>query len=505
VARASLLIATLFAIDKPLDLLRQVVVGRQFGVGAELDAFHAANNLPDLMRALITGGALALALIPVLADVRERHGRPALWLLFSRVANLAFTVTAVLTVAVALAAETLVAAPWGIAPGFPAERQQLVADLMRLNLVALLLFSVSGLLTSGLQANQHFFLPALAPVVYDLGQIFGALVLAPTSGLVVAGLRLPAFGLGVHGLVDGVIVGAALHLLVQLPGLARFGFRWSPAFGWRDPRLRQVLTLMLPRLLTIGAFQAMFLVQDNLASRLPAGAVTALTYGWLIMQFPETLIATALGTALLPTLSELFARRDAAAFADSVARALRLLLALALPAAVLLAVTVEPLVSSLFAFGEAGSALVAAATRGFLIGLVGHAWLEVLARAWFARLQASPPLAGRAVGFITFLGLGAALVAPLGVFGLALANSIAFTGEALILLLLLRRHYPGIVRLGRTGGRVLAGSVAAVAAAVLTSWLVPGGGLLDAAAAAAAGALVCLPFLIPELRLLASL
>src|SRR3972149_6308625 len=171
VARASLLIAALFAIDKPLDILRQILIGRQFGVGPELDAFNAANNLPDLLRALITGGALALALIPVLSETLERSGRPALWALFSRVANLAFAVTAALAAVVAVFAEPIVRSEWGIAPGFAPEVQRQVVELMRLNLIALLLFSLSGLVTSGLQANRHFFLPALAPVVYDLGQI----------------------------------------------------------------------------------------------------------------------------------------------------------------------------------------------------------------------------------------------------------------------------------------------------------------------------------------------
>src|SRR3990172_5892143 len=225
VARASLLIAALFAIDKPLDILRLILIGRQFGVGPDLAAFNAANTLPDLLRAWSTGGALSLALIPVLSEALQRQGRPALWPLFSPVANLAFGVTAALAVLVAVFAEPIVGAEWGIAPGFSPENRALVVELMRLNLVAMFLVSVSGLMTSGLQANQHFFLPALAPIVYDLGQIAGALVLAPAAGYTFAGLPLPGFGLGVHGLVYGVILGAAPHAAVQLPGLAPFGFR----------------------------------------------------------------------------------------------------------------------------------------------------------------------------------------------------------------------------------------------------------------------------------------
>jgi putative peptidoglycan lipid II flippase len=152
----------------------------------------------------------------------------------------------------------------------------------------------------------------MAPVFYNIGQIFGALVLAPQTGLQLGPLTLPAFGLGIHGLVYGVILGAAMHLGIQIPGLFRYHFRWIPAIGLRHPGVRQVLALMGPRLITMLFIQLIFLGRDNLASRLETGAVSALTYGWFIMQVPETLIGTALATVLLPTLSEQIARKTAA-------------------------------------------------------------------------------------------------------------------------------------------------------------------------------------------------
>ncbi len=302
VARSSLLVAAFFSLDKGLGFLRQIIIGRQFGVSAELDAFNAANNLPDLLFALISGGALALALIPVLSEVLDRQGRQPMWELFSRIGNWAFLITGGLALLIAVLAGPIVRSELGIAPGFTPELQALVASLMRLNLVATLVFSLSGLVMAGLQANQHFLLPAMAPVFYDLGQIFGALVLAPSEGMALGPIRLPAAGMGVHGLVYGVILGACLHLAIQIPGLLRYRFRWLPRLGTRDPGLSQITRLLGPRILTIGAFNLIFIVQDNLASRLGVGAVTALAFGWLIMQVPETIIGTALGTALLPTL-----------------------------------------------------------------------------------------------------------------------------------------------------------------------------------------------------------
>ncbi len=348
VARASLLVSAFFALDKLLGMFRQVVIARQFGVSAELDAFNAANNIPDLLFALIAGGALAIALIPVLTETLELSGREAMWRLFSRVANWAFLITAGVAVIVYFAAEPIVQAEIGVAPGFTPQMQALVVDLMRLNLIATLLFSVSGLMMAGLQSNQHFLLPALAPVMYDVGQIFGALVLAPSEPVTFGPIALPAFGLGVNGLVYGVILGAGLHLLTQLPGLIHFRFRWSPVLDPVDSGLHKVARLMGPRILTIAAFNLVFVATDNLASRLEVGSVTALVYGWLIMQVPETLLATAIGTALLPTLSEQFARRESVQFEASLARANRALLALTLPITVILCLTLYPLVEVVF-------------------------------------------------------------------------------------------------------------------------------------------------------------
>lgn len=505
VARSSFLIAAFFGVDKLLGLFRQIVIGRQFGVGADLDVFHAANNLPDLLFALISGGALAVAFIPVLSEAMEKDGRQALWGLFSRVANIAFLITGALALVLALFADTLVSAEFGVAPGFTPERQQLVADLMRLNLIATLIFSLSGLVSAGLQANQHFLLPAAAPVLYDLGQIFGAVVLAPAAPYVVGGMTLPAMGFGVHGLVYGVILGALLHLGIQVPGLLHFKFEWSPRLGLQHARVRRVARLMGPRILTIGAFQLSFVVQDNLASRLDIGSVSGLAYGWLIMQVPETVIGTAIGIAILPTLSEHFARGDDQGFERSVSRAVRVMVALTLPAALLMAVTVRPLVQTAFNFSFEGTTVVVWAARAYLVGLVGHSVLEVAARSFYARQDARTPLLTTAANTAAFIALSLLLFRPLGSAGIALSNSLAFTLDAALLLFLLTRGFPTVLRQGRAWLRIGLGSFLAAGAAQLTMALMPGPPLAGALAALAAGGVIALLFLHPEVREVADL
>ena len=134
ISRSALIIAIFIALEKLLGFVRQLIIARQFGLSSELDAFNAANNLPDLIFALVSGGALAIALIPVLSEYLESKGRPVMWDLFSRIANLVFLVTAGLSVVVAIFADQFVSYRLGVVPGFDPAQQGLVADLMRLNL-----------------------------------------------------------------------------------------------------------------------------------------------------------------------------------------------------------------------------------------------------------------------------------------------------------------------------------------------------------------------------------
>jgi putative peptidoglycan lipid II flippase len=450
---------------------------------------------------LVSGGTLALAFIPVLSEMLEKNGRPAAWDIFSRIANLVFLVAAGLSIIIALLADVLVRSV--VTPGFSLEQQQLVADLMRLNLISTLIFSVSGLVMSGLQANQHFLLPAIAPSMFDLGMLFGVIILAPETGYQIGPLQLPAFGLGIHALVYGGILGAVLYLGIQVPGLLRYGFRWTPRINLRHPGVLQVLRLLGPRLVTVGFIQVVFILQDNFASWLVEGSVSALVYGWLFMQVPETIIGTAIATVLLPTISELVARDDTEGFREALNKAIRVILALTIPIAAIISTGLRPLVE-LLGFDAAAADLVVWTGRAYMIGMIGHALLEIAARGFYARQDAIRPMLLSGLATLIFAGLAWGLARPLGAPGIALANSIAFTTEGLVLWWLHHRRMPGVLKTGGTLLRALPAALlgALVVYAVLQLPLaVPEvvlglGGLL-------LGGLVALPFVWREVRLLA--
>ncbi len=490
-SRNSLIVAFFFFIDKILAFVRTGIVSRQYADSVHmLDTFNAANNLPDVLFALISGGALAMAFIPLLTEYLTTKDRAAAWDLFSRVANVAFLVTGGIAIIIAIFAQPIVDSKIGIAPGFGAEQRVLLAELMRLNLIGTIIFSISGLVMASLQANQHFILPALAPTMYNVGQIIGAVFFVPRWGI--------------HGLVYGVILGAALHLLIQVPALFKFGFRWTPSVNLRHTGLLEALNLMWPRLLTMGGIQLIVLARDNLASRLgQVGAVTSLTYGWMVMQVPETILGTAIATAMLPTLSELAARADWAGFRDTIERALRLLIALSLPAAAVMAAGIAPLVRAVFGFDEATSQLITWTTRAYLLTLTGFVIHEVAARSFYARKEPLIPLAAVVLRVILFVSVSVMAVTALGEIGapvIAFAE-IAVLIEAVFLFTWLSKRMREPIRVGGAVTRGLIAALLGGGTAYGLAWGVPGGAVTTALLGMSVGGAVALVIVWRDVRL----
>lgn len=494
-ARNSLIVAFFFLINKILAFVHTAIVSRIYSDEVHLlDTFNAANNLPDMLFALISGGALGMAFIPLLTEYLTTKDRAAAWDLFSRVANFGFVLTGSIAIFIALFAQQIVDAEIGIAPGFDVEQRRLLAELMRLNLIGTVIFSISGLVMASLQANQHFVLPAIAPSMYNIGQIFGAVFLVPIFGI--------------EGLVYGVIIGAAMHLLIQVPALIKFGFRWTPSLDIRNTGLVAALKLMAPRLFTMAGIQLVFIARDNLASRLDqVGAVTSLTYGWMIMQVPETILGTAIATAMLPTLSELASRRDWTEFRATIERGLRVMIALTLPVAAVMSAGLHPLVRGVFGFPEEISQLITWTTRVYMLTLTGYAIHEVAVRSFYARKEPMVPLYAVFLRLAIFLGIGITGVFVFHEIGapvIALAE-IALLIEAVVLLFWLSKRMNEAIQ---TGSSIFKGLLAAAVGGVVTYVLalyLPGGAIVTALIGMTVGGLVCLPIIWSEIKLLLKL
>ena len=377
-ARSTLLVILAFAGAKLISLVQTVVIAQVFGLGSDYDAYVAANGLPELIYTLIAGGAMAHAFIPVFSGLLARGDRQGAWRTASLVINSVFLVTLLLSLL------TFVAAPWLtanlVAPGFDAEAREQTVVLMRILLLTTLIFSISGLCMGILQSHNHFLLPALAPVLYDVGILFGVIFLIPS--------------IGIYGIAWGAVLGALLHLGIQVPGLLHYRARWWPLIDPADARLREILRLMLPRIAGLGVFSLNFLVMNNIASRLGEGSVSALSWGWRVMQIPQTLIGTAMGTVIFPTLAALSELGDDDGKRDFMAGALRFILVASIPAAVGLILLGQAIVALLErgAFDASASSLVTSTLRFFALGLVVHSVLEVVARSYYADKDTVTPL-----------------------------------------------------------------------------------------------------------------
>jgi putative peptidoglycan lipid II flippase len=352
-------------------------------------------------------------------------------------------------------------APWLVrrlvAPALPSDIQVQTVQLMRVMLISPTIFGVSGILMGALNAHQHFLLPALAPVVYNLGLILGTI----WGGLT---------NLGVMGSAIGMVTGAAGHLLVQIPGLLHFDARYRPSFGLGDPAVRKVGLLIAPRMLGVAAFQINMIVISNLASRLGPGAISALEYGWRLMLLPQGVFAQAVGTAVFPTLSTQAARGQERELRSTLLRTLQVLMALTIPASVGLAILGAPIIELVFQRGEfdaASTQSVSWALGFFAVGLVGHSALEILGRAFYAMHDTWTP-AGAAVIAVALNGILGLLLPPLferigwrPIGGLALATAIAALVEAGLLIVRADQRLGGLefTSMGRTGWRIAAASV----------------------------------------------
>jgi putative peptidoglycan lipid II flippase len=432
---AALIVMSGFLASKLLGFVRNVVISYQYGATREYETFLAAITLPDTLFQVLAGGAVAAAFIPVFTGYLAEGSTQRAWRLTSALINLAIvgigTVAIVIGIAAPVAMGLLVA-------GWSAEDQQRAAHLARIMIVSPVIFAVSALVTSVLNGVKRFALAALAPLMYNASLICGAIFLREH---------------GAEGLAISAVVGALLHLLIQVPGLILVGMRYSPTFGLDLAGTREVGRLMVPRVIGLGVAQLNQLVNVALASFLVAGSIAYLNYAWLILMVPLGVFGMAISTAVFPTLAEQAERDKQTPVADRTDRdeeavtfvfVLRLILYLTVPAAVALIVFGRPIVSLVLergAFLEVHAAATAVALTWYAIGLPGHGVIEIVDRVFYAERDTATPVKVAAAAVAINIALSLVLMrTPLSFGGLALANSLAALAEAFVLAVLLHRR-----------------------------------------------------------------
>lgn len=429
-----------FVLTALLGIVRQSVIGSQFGLSAPLDAYLAGNRVSETLFNLISGGALGSAFIPVFARFLAADDMAGAWRLARAVMTWVSVIAGGLSILAAVFAVPIVQTL--LIPGADASQQALTVDLLRIMLLTVMVFCVSGLCMAILNAHQHFFAASLAAAMYNIGLIVGALFFAPI--------------LGIYGLAWGAVLGAFLHLIVQVPTLRRIRFTYQPVIDPGTPGLREVLRLMLPRILGLAAFQLNFWVNTALTSNLrDPGALSALSLSFVLLFSVLGVIGQSVGTAVFPTLSALHSQGDTASFRRVLSTAMRGVLFMALPVTLGLIVLAEPFVALLFGRGKwtmENTVATAWALGLYAVGLAGFALQEILARAFYARRDTWTPVWIAVFGVILNVALSLTLIQVVrgsqpgqGAFGgLALANALTTLIESAILWGLMSRAVGGL-------------------------------------------------------------
>lgn len=515
IARAAGTVMIAILLGQLTGLLRGILVARAFAP-SDLDAFFAANRVSETLFNLIAAGALGSAFIPTFTGLLARKEGARAWRLASALANLILLILTALAILAAILAPQIVR--YLLAPGFAANPAQfaLTIQLLRIQLASVILFGLGALLVGILNAHQIFFIPALTPSMYQLGLIFGVLALGPRMGII--------------GLAWGVVLGSALYLALQIPALVKLmlsvsgrdvakmeedrGGAYSLTLGLHDPHVREVITLMVPRVLGIGVVQLNFWVNTWLASQMVSGSVAAIQYGFSLMLMSEAAIAQSVAIAAMPTFSAQHALGKVNELRASLTASLRGVLLLAAPASLGLILLRQPIVALLYQRGEFDARMtmmVSWALLWYAAGLIGHSVLEVLTRAFYAQHDTRTPVV-IGVGAMTlnvilsfvFSGWFSQMgLLPLG--GLALANSSATALEVMTLFLIMRHRLNGLEGGSITRGLLQAAAGTLAMTLVLLLWLQRSGpGLLIGLGGVALGGAVYLLMMwalkVPELH-----
>ena len=457
-----------FILSNIVGLLRQILVSHTFGTNQSLDAFYAAATFPDLLFNLLAGGALGSAFIPTFTGFLAKEARAEAWRLASAVTNLVILGLSLVSGCAALFAPTLVThVIFVFKPSVDPAIQTLTVELLRIILIAPTIFGLSGLLMGILNTHQKFWMPALAPVFNWIGWILGIFFLVPI--------------MGIRGLAWGYVVGAILHLGVQIPGLLHLeGRRYFLTFGLEDKAVREVGRLMAPRLLGVAAVQINFVINAMIASGQGEGSLSAINVARMVMTMPLFVIAQAIATAALPTFSAQVAQGKQDEMRSSLTATLRGVLMLSIPASLGLILLRQPVTAMLFERGQFAAhstEMVSWALLWFTAGLVGHAVVEILSRAFYALHDTKTPVTVgvAAMGLNALFSFGfSALFSFAGWMphgGLALANSLATALEAIILFVYMRRRLGGIDGSYLTDGVIRFGTASLIMAAVIGAWM----------------------------------
>jgi putative peptidoglycan lipid II flippase len=419
-------------------LIREVVASSYFGTGGPFSAFTLAFQLPNLVRSLVADAALSAAFVPVFTELLEHRRRGEAFRLASTLFFLIVAGLGSLTALFILGAGVIM--PLFTGHTFTPELDHLTVGLSRVLFPIVVLLGLNGLVTGILNSFDHFSIPAIAPLVWNAVIIAALVLLKPQFH---GPDQLYAYAIG-------VLVGTVVQLGMALPVLRRYGFRLVPALDWRDPRVRQVMRLMLPVTIGLGVINFDLLINSSLGSLVSQSAPRAIDAAFRIYMLPQGMFSVALATVLFPALSRFAARRDLAGLGRMMGSGVRQIFLLLIPAAAFTVALATPIVRLVYQRGEFGASSthqVAIALFWFSFSLPFAGANLLLTRTFFSLQQPWTPTALAAANLVVNAILSLALYRPFGIAGLVIGTAAASAGMTVGQVWALRR------RLGPLEGR----------------------------------------------------
>jgi putative peptidoglycan lipid II flippase len=459
-AVSTAIFAAATGLSRVLGLAREVVSSYYFGAAGKINAFTVAFQIPNLVRALVADAALSSAFVPVFSELLEKGERRRAW----RVASSLFWL--MLLGLGALTALYILVAPWVIGIfGNPGHDRALAVGLSRVLFPIVALLGLSGVIVGILNSYEHFSVPAISPVFWNLAIVAGLAIGVPQAHSPNTKLYVYAFS---------ILVATVIQVFLPVPWLRGRDGRLRLVLDWHDPAVKRVFVLMVPVTLGLGLINVNAVIDTFFASRLinASLAPTAIQKAFLVYMLPQGMFSVAIATVLFPSLARFSARGDLDGFRATVSRGLRQIAFLLVPAAVVSAVLAEPIVRILYQrghFAPAQTPVVAGALAAFSAGLVFNGAMLMLNRAFFS-LQSNWVPTAVALGNLFLNAVLDLAFYRFGVWGIPLGTAVCNIAGTWALLVLLRR------RLGRMDLSAIASTTVRVALAsagvAAVSWLV---------------------------------
>ncbi len=434
--RSSGVVSFFTMLSRVLGLARDIIFARVIGAEALADVFFVAFKIPNFFRRLFAEGAFAQAFVPVLGEYRQNGSQAALKELVNRVFGTLGMALLILTLVIVVAAPffaALFAPKWYLNDPF---KFNATAEMLRITFPYLLFISMTGVAGGILNSYDRFAVPAFTPVLLNLSLIFAALIAAPW------------FDQPTYALAWGVLAAGVIQFCFQLPFLARIHMLPVPTVDWRHSGVRKILRLMGPAIFGVSVSQINLMLDTMLATFLPTGSVSWLYYSDRLSELPLGVFAVAIATVILPNLSRHHAASSVEAYSQTLDWALRMVLLIAVPAAAALMLLAEPILATLFLYGEVMTprdmSMASLSLRAYSLGLIAFMLIKVLAPGFFARQDMRTPVRIGVIAMVSNMLLNLILVIPLhfywqvGHVGLALATSLSAFLNALLLFLALR-------------------------------------------------------------------